>query len=94
MGQVEQVRHQWRLILNGQKIEVESNALDRVKADRPNESDETRGLRSLHLACLRNRAEGIPLKFEEFLNMLDSIEELNDDGADGLSDLDPTHAAD
>jgi hypothetical protein len=90
---LESVRRQYRLILAGQKVDVEINALDRVKADRPNQGDETKMFRILHYACLRSRVEGVPLQFDEFCNLLDAMEDLTDD-EDGGQDLDPTRTTD
>jgi hypothetical protein len=84
------VRRHVRLVIAGQKIEVETNALDLARAERDGEGDTVRGMRVLHEACLRNRLE-VPAKFETFLDQLDAIDDLDDDQDGG--ELDPTRPA-
>jgi hypothetical protein len=86
------VRRHVRLIIAGQKIEVETNALDLARAERDGEGDTVRGMRVLHEACLRGRVEGVPSKFETFLDQLDAIDDLDGDGEDS-GELDPTRPA-
>lgn len=87
------VRRQFRLVIAGQKVDVETNALDTVKADRDGEGDLTKSMRVLHNACLRHRVDGTPVKFAEFLEQLDDVEDLTDQAdEDEDADLDPTQA--
>ena len=85
------VRRQYRLIVAGQKFEVETNMADAMKADVPGLGDTEKVVRTLHYACLRNRIENIPIKLGDFAGQLDDMEDLtDDDGPD--ADLDPTQA--
>lgn len=84
------VRRRVRVVLAGHKFEVETNALDLAKAERDGEGETVRGLRTVHQACLRNRIEDVPIKFEAFLDALDEIDNLDEYG--GEDELRPTHA--
>ena len=87
------VRRHVRVVVAGQKFEVETNALDLAKAERDGEGDTVRGMRTIWEALRRNRLE-VPAKFDAFLNDLDEIDDLDDDTELGGSDLDPTRPAD
>jgi hypothetical protein len=85
------VRRHVRVVVDGAKFEVETNALDLAHAERDGEGDTVRGMRTIHNALLRNRAEGVPTKFEAFLSALDSIDDLDgEDEGDGEDLADPT----
>jgi hypothetical protein len=87
------VRRHVRLVLAGQKFDLNTNAVDMVKADRDGEGELTRGMRVLHQACLRQRVEGVPVKFDVFLEQLDDIEDLDDlEAVDAEADPTPTTA--
>jgi hypothetical protein len=86
------VRRHVRLVIAGQKIEVETNALDLARAEHDGEGDTVRGMRTLHEACKRARLD-VPAKFDTFLDQLDSIDDLDDEDSLGGGDLDPTRTA-
>jgi hypothetical protein len=88
-----QVRRRFRLVLAGQKVEIDTNALDLAKAEREGEGPVVQGLRLMHQACLRQRVDGVPVKFDEFASMLDEFDDITDD-EDGVGDMDPTRLAD
>lgn len=88
------VRTQWRVVLAGHKFEIETNALDQVKTDRTGQPQNTHGMRTLHHACLRERVEGVPVKFDDFLSQLDDVEEINETAGEVDDDLDPTQPVD
>lgn len=85
------VRRHVRVVLNGRKYDVETNALDMVKAEREGEGPIKMGMRTVHAALVRTKAEDVPPRFDAFLESLDDFEDL--DEGDG-SDLDPTNPAD
>lgn len=87
------VRKRVRVVVAGEKFEVETNALDLARAERDGEGDTVRGFRTVHHALLRNRCEGVPTKFETFLDKLDSLDDLDDDALDTEA-MDPTQPAD
>jgi hypothetical protein len=89
---VPSLRRHVRIVYAGRKLDVETNALDLAHAERDGEGDTVRGMRTIHQACLRARLEDIPAKFETFLDGLDEIDDLDDEGAD--LDADPTRRMD
>jgi hypothetical protein len=85
------VRRHVRVVVAGEKHEVETNALDLAHAERDGEGDTVRGMRTIWEALRRHRL-AVPAKFETFLDQLDSIDDLDD--LDSEDDLNPTVAAD
>lgn len=86
------VRRHVRVVVAGTKFEVETNALDLAHAERDGEGDTVRGMRTIWEACRRNRLDGIPTKFDEFLDQLDEIDDLDDTDSLAGDDLSPTRA--
>ncbi len=87
------VRRHMRIVLDGEKFEVTTNALDLVHAERDGQQAVSQGLRTAHQACLRMRLD-VPTKFETFLEKLDSFDDLTDEeDQDVPNDLDPTQSA-
>jgi hypothetical protein len=89
------VRRRFRLVLDGETLEVETNAMDLVKAERDGQGPVQQGLRTAHVACLRMRKD-VPAKFEAFAELIDEFDDITDDEVDedGGGDLDPTQSAD
>lgn len=83
------VRRRIRLVLEGRKVEVQTNAMDMVQAERDGEGAFQMGLRTMHAACMRLRVEGVPANFGVFCEQLDEFDDL-DDGGDAGVELDPT----
>jgi hypothetical protein len=91
---VANVRRTMRVVLNGEKFEVQTNALDLVHAERDGQGAIGQGLRTAHQAAIRMRLK-VPPKFDTFLEQIDSFDDLTDDDEEeGLGDLDPTQKAD
>ena len=89
------VRRTMRIILNGEKFEVQTNALDLVNAERDGQGAIGQGLRTAHQACIRLRLK-VPPKFDTFLSQIDSFDDLTDDDdeEEGQGELDPTQQVD
>ena len=92
------VRRRFRLEIDGETFEVETNALDLVKAERDGQGSVQQGLRTAHIAALRQR-KPVPVKFETFAEQLDAFDDItdepDDDGeVDDDSDLDPIQSED
>jgi hypothetical protein len=91
------VRRRFRLVLDGEVLEVQTNAMDLVKAERDGQGPIQQGMRTAHMACLRLR-KPVPVKFEAFAEQLDEWDDLTDDEDDeaaeeeGGGDLDPTRS--
>lgn len=89
------MRRRARLIVEGREVNVETNAVDFAKAEREGEGGTVMTLRLLHHAAMRQRVEGVPIKFETFLAQLDEFETDDDDDDLGGDDgADPTHRRD
>jgi hypothetical protein len=88
------VRRHVRIVLDGVKVEIETNALDLARAEREGEGDTVRGMRTIYEACLRNRVEHVaPNKFDAFLSSIDAIDDLDDEEQQGdlaVDETDPT----
>lgn len=83
------VRKHFRVIIAGEKIETETNALDMVRAERDGQGPAAHGLRTVHAALIRQRVPNVPPKFETFLEQLDDFEDLDDDDTEDAAELDP-----
>ena len=87
-------RRHVRLVLDGRKLEVTTNALDMVRGERDGEGPVAMGFRVIHQALLRQHVEGVPASFERFLEQLDDMDDLTDEGdgedGDGLVPTGPT----
>jgi hypothetical protein len=91
---VPNVKRHLRLVVNGAKFEIETNALDLVHADRAGQPEATLGLRTAHQACLRLDVD-VPKRFDAFLEQLEVMDDLDEeDGGGGDGSLDPTRPAD
>lgn len=88
-----QVRRTMRLVLDGEKFEVTTNAMDLINAERDGAGPVQQGLRTAHQALIRTR-QNVPARFETFAAKLDSFDDITDDGEEDAGDLDPTQSAD
>lgn len=86
------MRRRARLVVEGRTVNIETNALDFAKAEREGEGETVMTLRLLHHAAMRQKVEGVPLKFETFLSQLDEFEteDEDEDELGGDDDADPT----
>ena len=89
------VRRTMRLVVDGETIEVQTNAMDLVKAEKDGQGPISQGLRTAHQACLRQR-RAVPVRFDDFLSLIDTFDDITDDDEeeDGRGEMDPTRTAD
>lgn len=92
------IRRSFRLVIEGDDgepvtLDVETNAWDLIRAERPDQGSVQQGLRTAHLACIRQRRP-VPPRFEDFATaLIDFTDTTGDDDEteeDGGGDLDPT----
>jgi hypothetical protein len=92
---VSQFRHRWRIILDGEKFEVTTTARDMralqldLNSDEPTMSPVDVML-VVHAALIRTGAANVPSDPEEFLDLVDDLDDL-EPGA--MVVMDPTRTA-
>jgi hypothetical protein len=77
------LRHRFRIVVDGEKLEVTTSARDMAAADigpgvdlaAVNMAEQT--FKLIHAACLRMQLPGIPTGWQEFADLLDDIEDLD-----------------
>lgn len=91
------VRRAFRIVIERddgelETIEVETNAWDLIRAERPEQGNVQQGLRTAHNACIRQRRP-VPAKFDDFATALvDFTDTTDDDEEEDGGDLDPTQS--
>jgi hypothetical protein len=90
-----QFRHKWRIVLDGEKYEVTTTARDMramqldLSTDEPSMSP-VEVMLVIHAALLRTGADNVPSDPDEFLDLVDDIDDLEPTAA---MTMDPTPRA-
>ena len=90
------LRHRYRLVIDGTKVEITTSARDMAAAQidptDPNVNMAEQTFRLLHAACVRSAVPNIPTDWEEFTDLLDDVDDL--EPGEGMSAPDPIPSAD
>jgi hypothetical protein len=93
---VSQLRHRFRIVVDGTEYTIITSARDmaaaQVNEEEPNAVNQT--FRLLHAACLRLSLPNIPSSWEEFADVLDDLDDLEPEAgkSNGLVKANPIRA--
>ena len=87
-----QLRHRFRIVIDGVKHEIVTSARDMSAIDDPEKTPPAESTwRLIHAACIRLRLPDIPSSWEDFADRLDDMEDLEPDEPIG-TEVSPTQA--
>jgi hypothetical protein len=89
-----QLRHRFRIIIDGTKHEIVTSARDLTAVEDPENANPAESTyRLIHAACIRLGLPEIPTLWHEFADLLDDMEDLEADSVIGEG-TSPTQATD